>query len=165
MSFTCVKNNLADAAKKTPPDCSLSAEADIYASNAKLLALAGPEVQIGEPKDISFLGITAKIGARIVLEPSFGISLEQMKERVKGPVKISSTSSLILDGVVTLESLDLDGALSIQGPVTVKDKVVKNEGTILEAIPDEELSSVEPSLQIRGYRLSKGTVETLGSKL
>eukprot|EP00438_Fugacium_kawagutii_P023192 Skav215053 [mRNA] locus=scaffold1021:239020:246877:- [translate_table: standard] len=31
MSFTAVKNNLADAAKKNPPDCALSAEAMIYA--------------------------------------------------------------------------------------------------------------------------------------
>lgn len=36
-----VKNNLADAAKKNPPDCALSAEADIYACNARLLELAG----------------------------------------------------------------------------------------------------------------------------
>ena len=41
MCFTCVKNNLADAVKKNPPDCALSAEADIYACNARLLSLAG----------------------------------------------------------------------------------------------------------------------------
>lgn len=76
MCFTCVKNNLADAAKKRPPDCALSAEADIYACNAQLLSLAGADVEIEPPEDVTFLGITAKVGARIVLQPSFGISLE-----------------------------------------------------------------------------------------
>ena len=37
ISKTSVKNNLEDARKKTPPECALSAEADLYACNAKLL--------------------------------------------------------------------------------------------------------------------------------
>lgn len=36
---TSVKNNLEDARKKKPPECALSAEADIYACNARLLQL------------------------------------------------------------------------------------------------------------------------------
>merc|ERR1712066_712311 len=107
MSFTCVKNNLADAAKKKPADCALSAEADIYACNSELLRLAGQgNVTIEEAEDVSFLGITAKIGARIVLGPSFGISLEDMKKRITGKVSIPKRSSLILDGDVTLDGLD-----------------------------------------------------------
>merc|ERR1711988_584853 len=89
MCFTCVKNNLEDAAKKRPPDCALSAEADIYACNARLLQLAGADVKIEEPEQVSFLGVKAEIGARIILKPAFGISLEQMKSRVKGVVRIS----------------------------------------------------------------------------
>jgi len=107
------------------------------------------------------LGITAKIGARIVLQPSFGISLEQMKERVKGPVRISKCSSLVLDGDVTLDGLELDGALEVSGSVVVKDKVVKNAGQPLEAIPDAELTACPPSFQIRGYRQGRGEVERL----
>eukprot|EP00913_Durusdinium_trenchii_P014136 g13268.t1 len=47
---TTVKNNLEDARKKVPPECALTAEADIYACNAKLLTLAG-DVVIEEPED------------------------------------------------------------------------------------------------------------------
>ncbi|CAE7604021.1 USP, partial [Symbiodinium sp. KB8] len=113
MSFTCVKNNLADAMKKNPPDCALSAEADIYACNARLLELAGQgKVKIEAPPDVNFLGITAQVGARIVLQPSFAVSLEQMKEKVKGTITISNKSELVVDGDVALNDLELDGALT-----------------------------------------------------
>jgi len=84
MCFTCVKNNLSDAIKKNPPDCALSAEADIYACNARLLKLAGADVEIESPEEVKFLGVSAKIGARIILQPSFAISLAAMKDKVKG---------------------------------------------------------------------------------
>eukprot|EP00931_Biecheleriopsis_adriatica_P090263 TRINITY_DN6427_c0_g1_i1.p1 TRINITY_DN6427_c0_g1~~TRINITY_DN6427_c0_g1_i1.p1 ORF type:complete len:580 (-),score=160.43 TRINITY_DN6427_c0_g1_i1:54-1793(-) len=166
MSFTCVKNNLADAKTKKPPDCALSAEADIYACNARLLQLAGEgKVEIEDPEDISFLGITAKIGARIVLQPGFAISLEHMKDKLKGKVKISKKSELVLDGDVVLNDLELDGALKVCGDGELESQVVKNSGSKLEGIPDAELKDQEPSLQIRGYRRSEGEVKavTLGS--
>ncbi|CAL1127632.1 unnamed protein product, partial [Cladocopium goreaui] len=153
MSFTCVKNNLADAAKKNPPDCALSAEADIYACNARLLELAGEgKVSIGSPSKVSFLGISADIGARIILAPSFGISLEDMKTKIKGKVTISGKSELLIDGDVTLNDLELDGCLRISADGQLPKKVVRNDGSKLEKIPDSELKSEEPSLQIRGYR-------------
>ncbi|CAK9103441.1 unnamed protein product [Durusdinium trenchii] len=162
MSFTCVKNNLADAAKKNPPDCALSAEADIYACNARLLELAGEgKVKIAQPKDVSFLGITASIGARIILAPSFGISLEDMKTKIKGKVSISQKSELLIDGNVTLNDLDLDGALRLLADGELGSKVVKNSGSQLAAIPDQELKSQEPSLQIRGYRRVAAEVEEI----
>jgi len=164
MCFTCVKNNLADAAKKNPPDCALSAEADIYACNARLLQLAGNDVEIGPAQDASFLGITAKIGARIVLQPSFGISLEQMKEKVKGKIRISNKSVLIVDGDVVIDGLELDGALEIIGTGVVKDKDVANASRPLEAIPEAELKNAEPSYQIRGYRAARGECEKIEFK-
>lgn len=41
ISKTSVKNNLEDARKKKPPECALSAEADIYACNCRLLESLG----------------------------------------------------------------------------------------------------------------------------
>ncbi|CAE8723991.1 unnamed protein product, partial [Polarella glacialis] len=126
---------------------------------ARLLQLAGSDVEIEEPEDVTFLGITAKIGARIVLQPSFAISLEQMKEKVKGKIRISRKSELIIDGQVVLDGLELDGAMTVRGPGGLTNKVLKNAGRSLEAIPSEELPSLPPALQIRGYRLSQGEVE------
>lgn len=159
LCFTCVKNALDEAAKKTPQDCALSAEADIYACNARLLSLAGADVEIEAADDVSFLGVTAKMGARIVLQPSFGVSLEDMKAKVQGKWRISRRSVLVLDGDVTVNGLDLDGALTITGSGSATDVVVKNAGRELVAIPEADLSQQPPSLQIRGYRLTDGEVE------
>jgi len=158
MCFTCVKNNLTDAAKKKPPDCALSAEADIYACNARLLSLAGPKVEIAEPAEVEFLGIHALIGARIVLMPAWGISLEDMKSRVKGPVRISGKSALVLDGDVVLEELDLDGALVVRG-AGVTGGEVHNAGCPLAAISATELDAQPPFMKIRGYHLLEGETE------
>merc|ERR1712093_82147 len=121
MCFTCVKNALEDAKVKKPPDCALSAEADIYACNAKLLELAGATVEA--PEDVTFLGITCKIGARIALHPSFAISLEQIKAKIKGKVSISKKSLSILEGDVGIDGLELDGALHVSGSGWLKNKV------------------------------------------
>lgn len=157
MCFTCVKNALEDAKKKNPADCALSAEADIYACNARLLELAGAEIE--SPADVSFMGIPAKIGARIVLHPSFGISLVDIKSKVKGKVKITRKSVLVLDGDITVDGLDLDGALKVTGSGALKDKVVQNASRPLEAIPEAELSGVAEDMKIRGYRQVEGEME------
>ncbi|CAJ1461485.1 unnamed protein product, partial [Effrenium voratum] len=160
MSFTCVKNNLADAVKKNPPDCALSAETDIYACNAQMLELAGEgKVQIEAPEDVSFLGVTAKLGARIILAPSFAVSLEDMKSKIKGKVSISKKSELLIDGQVVLNDLDLDGAMRICASGELPSKKVANLGSAIEAIPEDKLSAQEPSLQIRGYHRVEKEVE------
>lgn len=159
MCFTCVKNALEDAKAKNPPDCALSAESDIYACTTKLLTLAGTDVVVEAPDDASYLGITAKLGARIILNPSFAVSLEEMKTKIKGKIRISKKSVLVLDGDVTIDGLDLDGALSVSGSGVLKDKVVKNSSKPIVAIPEGEMKDVPPSLQIRGYRLGDGEME------
>jgi len=161
LCFTCVKNALEDAAKKIPPDCALSAEADIYACNARLLSLAGDDVEIEGAEDVTFLGVTAKFGPRIMLKPSFGVSLEDMKRKVKGKWRISRRSVLVLDGDVAVDSLELDGALTIEGCGSTSDVVVKNDGRELVAIPEADLAREPPSMRIRGYMLTDGDVEVM----
>jgi UDP-sugar pyrophosphorylase len=159
MCFTCVKNNLADAATKKPPDCALSAEADIYACSAQLLRAAGDDVDIEAPDTVEFLGISAQIGARIILKPEFAISLNDMKKKIKGKIRISKRSTLILHQNATIDGLELDGALELRSPV--KDAAVKNDGCPLVAIPEADLPSQPPSLKIRGYTLSDSPIPTM----
>eukprot|EP00811_Abedinium_folium_P004431 NODE_1407_length_2487_cov_12.153814.p1 GENE.NODE_1407_length_2487_cov_12.153814~~NODE_1407_length_2487_cov_12.153814.p1 ORF type:complete len:716 (+),score=170.39 NODE_1407_length_2487_cov_12.153814:112-2259(+) len=160
LCFTCVKNNLSDAAKKAPPDCALSAEAAIYECNARLLAAAG-EVSIEPPEDVCFLGISAKLGARIILDPSFGISLEQLKEKVMGPMQISKRSVLILSGDVSIQGMVLDGAVKVVGSGVLPYTETTNASRPLLAISEEELATHHPSLQIRGYDQGPGDMEEL----
>lgn len=162
MCFTCVKNSLSAAVTKNPPDCALSAEADIYECSRRLLSLAGEDVKIEPGNEIKFLGIPAVLGARIILQPSFAISLEEMKKRITGKVRISNKSVLVLDGEVTIGGLELDGALSISGNGEVKDLVVSNNGCPIVAIPEAEMASEPPSLQLRGYKSMEGEMHKVG---
>jgi len=158
---TSVKNNLVEAAKLKPPktECALSAEADFYDCNARLLQLAAPGAEIEPNEDVSFLGIAAQLGARIILKPSFAVSLEQMKAKLRGKIRISKKSTLILDGNVEIDGLKLDGALTVSGSGTATGLCVENQGCTIESIPSAELSSQPPSFQIRGYMLKPGDME------
>jgi UDP-sugar pyrophosphorylase len=153
MCFTCVKNALADAAKKNPADCALSAESDIYACSAQLLRSTSADVEIEAPETVSFLGVSAQMGARIVLHPSFAISLNQLNKKIKGKIRISKRSTLIVGPNASIDGLDLDGALQVNSAVV--DVKIKNDGRPIVAIPEEDLPSCSPSLQIRGYTQKK----------
>jgi len=157
--FTCVKNAIDDAKTKKPPDCALSAEADIYACNAKLLGLAGAKIEA--PETVDFLGIKAEVGPRVVMSPSFGISLEQIKEKLKGEVTISQKSLLVINGDVTIDGLILDGAAEIVGSGTVKGGTVKNSGKPFVAMSAEELATAAEDMKIRGYKLGDGQIERI----
>ncbi|CAJ1340987.1 unnamed protein product [Effrenium voratum] len=158
---TSVKNNLADARKKQPPECAFSAETDIYACNTRLLQLAG-DVEVEKPSETTFLGITANLGAQIVLQPSFAISLEQLKSKIRGKtIVISKRSTLILEGDVILDGLKLDGALWLSGSGTATGLCVENQGLRLAAIAEAELAKQVPSLQIRGYQKEVLEMETI----
>eukprot|EP00971_Amphidinium_carterae_P200546 3979534-Amphidinium_carterae.1 len=146
---TSVKNNLADAAKKNPPECALSSEADIYSCCIRMLQAAGVEVECPEGDEISFLGIKARLGARVVLLPSFAITIAQLKERIRGQVRISKKSTLIVEGDISVAGLELDGALKLHGSGSLHNVKVSNAGCAIEPIPSEALPSQPASLQIR----------------
>lgn len=159
MCFTCVKNAIEDAKTKNPADCALSAEADIYECNAKLLKLAGAKME--DPVPVEFLGIKAKMGARVVMAPSFGISLEEIKTKVKGDVAISKSSLLVIEGDAVIDGLTLDGALTISSGATVKDKVVKNKGRPIVKMTEKDMESAAEDMKIRGYKMAEGDMEKI----
>lgn len=61
------------------------------------LRLAG-DVVLGEAEEVSYLGIQVQMGPKIVIKPSFAISLEELKSKLRGKIRISKRSTLILDG-------------------------------------------------------------------
>jgi len=165
MCFTCVKNSIEEALPKVkagqPADTALSAEADVYNSNAKLLQLAGASV--GAASKVSWLGIEADIGAKIVLAPSFAVSYEDIKHKIKGNVNISARSTLVLEGNVMLEDLDLDGTLFVKAEpgaqAVLKGLKVTNAGSDL--VSSEDPLKHPPFMRIRGYELDLKDCERL----
>lgn len=160
-SFSANKNNIADAAAKheagSPPESSATAESDFYLSGCTRLAAAGAQVE--EAPEELILGVPFTPGPKVLLRPSFAMTLAEAREKISG-CSISGDAALILDGRnITLNNVQLAGrsALVVKAcdgaKVTVKG-AFENEGFKLVRLTKEELAGdSEPEyLRIRGYR-------------
>ena len=97
-----------------------SGEADIYASGCEMLAAAGVPLPTA-PKAVR-AGIEVDDCPRVVIDPSFGVTLAQWKAKLPTPsrVKLAHGSTLVLKGDLkglSIESLDLKvcAAPNVQG--------------------------------------------------
>jgi len=162
MCFSPAKNSVetgADNNKKgVPPATISSAEAEHYAAiTQKLVEVTKANIEPASP--VEFAGVGFDLGPRIVLKPSFAVTSKQLSEKIKNSaLKVSSRSTLILDGQgITIDSLDLDGALKVMITEGVSLKIegltVRNKGWQFRALSEEE-QSIE-SNAIRGYILEK----------
>lgn len=162
-AFSANKNNIKDAAAKHaakgPAESGATAESDFYLAGRMKLAAAGMKVETA--KEELILGIPFTPGPRVLLRPSFAMTLAEVREKIKGG-KISGDATLVLDGKnITLENVEITAgsALVIKAAdgakVTAKDLKVKNDG--FELVPltaDEQASAVTPEyLKLRGYRI------------
>ena len=81
MSFSAVKNNIKEAAAKfkggNAPECASSGEFDFYDTGARLLELAGVKIERAQEKT-DFGGIEYAFGPKIVLHPSFGVTVKEI---------------------------------------------------------------------------------------
>jgi UDP-sugar pyrophosphorylase len=162
-AFSANKNNIKDAAAKHaaggPPESGATAESDFYLAGRIKLAAAGMEVATAKEKLI--LGIPFTPGPRVLLRPSFAMTLAEVREKIKGG-KISGDATLVLDGKnIALENVEItDGSTLVikaadGAQVTAKNLKVENGG--YELVPltaDEQSSSATPEyLRLRGYRI------------
>lgn len=167
LCFSPVKNATSDGVslqeKGTQPATAATGEADQYNAVRKIMRSVGCQVEDADTE--TFLGIKVVLGPRIVLKPDFACCPGEVTAKFPSPekVKISSRSSLIVRGSgVVIESLDLDGALVIEGKhgksLTIADVVVKNDGWVVT--PDDSDDEV---IKMRGYnidRLDEERIET-----
>ncbi|GKY97217.1 hypothetical protein MPSEU_000680100 [Mayamaea pseudoterrestris] len=163
-TFSPAKNAIEagrdDVAKGSKaPGTMSSAESDKYLQNARKLKHAGADVHVATDDElVDMAGIPVTPGPRIILKPSFGISQREYRAKVKGPVKISERSSVVLGGHhLTIKSLEVDGALILRcGPesyVTVEDLQVQNKGWDLT--PLDPSKDYPEHVKIRGYTMTK----------
>lgn len=161
--FSACKNNLAEAADKVakngPPESASSAENDFYLAGRMKLRSAGMAVT-DEPVT-AICGIPFTPGPRVILRPSFALTLADVNERITGG-SISGTSTLVLDGDVRLENVSVSGGAGLVisavpgAKVTVKNlNVSSGPGYLLEQLSADEMASadVPEYLRIRGYRM------------
>lgn len=152
ISFTAVKNSLADAVQKAnqglDPWSAGSGEFDFYTCNNKLLELAGASIEHQQNVE-NFAGIGYKVPAKVVIKPSFACSLTELKDKVKGKWEISARSSLVLEGKDTVvNGLKLDGHAVISQSV---EGLCKVDEQVPHYIPVD--NSDAEYLQIRGFKL------------
>lgn len=162
-SFSANKNNIKDAAAKhaagAPPESGATAESDFYLAGRMKLAAAGMKVETAQEELI--LGIPFTPGPRVLLRPSFAMTIGEVREKIKGG-SISGDATLVLDGKdITLENVEITAgsALVIKAcdgaKVTVKNLKVENDGfKLIPLTADEQNSPATPEyLRIRGYRI------------
>jgi UDP-sugar pyrophosphorylase len=180
-SYQPVKNSLEGAAalveQGNAPYCAATGEADFYEMQRRRLKAVGvplfyssePEVSVAEDK------VHCRIFPIVVMDAlcSGSGTLDALARVFPTPqrVEIDQRSTLIVQGRVIIESLQLHGALTIRGPTdpnappfVVRDVSVRNAGWQVQALPsiyaggDAHLSEVD---RIRGFVLEKDATAVL----
>lgn len=165
--FSACKNNLADAAQKVtqngPPESASSAENDFYEAGRMKLRAAGMLVEDGPSRLLR--GVPFTTGPRVILRPSFALTLAEVREKIKGGA-ISGDATLVLDGDVRLENVTIpEGTSLVARAKTGSPGILANltapatAGFAIEPLTDEEMNSsnVPEYLRIRGYRIVQKT--------
>lgn len=167
LCFSPVKNATSDGValqeKGVSPGVAASGEADQYQAVKLQMRSIGCHVEDGPEETHD--GVKVVLSPELVFKPEFTACPNDYSRAFPSPdkVKISGKSSLIVSGpgTVVIESLDLDGALIIECPegetLTIKDKVVRNEGWVREAVGADS----PEYLKMRGYKLVKKETTSL----
>lgn len=162
-SYSPVKNSPAEALKKfqtgNHPQSGTTGETDLFAANCKILRMCGVEVDPAEPAE--FNGIQVDLEARVVWTPDWAASLHAVRARIapEAKVHITQRSTLILDGEIVLEGLELDGTLIIRAApgarVIIRRYALTNPGWELSPVGEDDTDEVN---RIRGFRvLARGS--------
>jgi len=167
--FSPNKNNIIDAAAKqadgAPPESAATAESDFYLAGRMRLEAAGMSVVEADTELVCGVALTP--GPRVILRPSFALTLNEVREKISGG-SIAEEATLILDGEgIRLENVTLAGrsALVIHAcpgaNVLVKDRTIENAGFEIIMLTDDELATPDTPeyLRIRGYRIDNRGAE------
>ena len=153
-SFSATKNSIEAAVNAVaygiPPWTAGSNEVDFYRCNQTLLELGGAKITGDGPVVQEFADLEYSVGPKIVINPSFAISLTDIKNKVNPGWEISFRSTLVLSCLNPVTQLTLDGAVHLTENVTSTTST--SETKFPEFIPVE--AGDPEHLQIRGFKLS-----------
>ena len=151
-SFSPVKNNIKDSAvlgaKGMPSFGAAQGEFDFYNWATRILREAcGVNIEEDTEK-VDYAGLKLAFGAKILLDPTFALTIEDLRKKFAGSNSISKTSSLILKGAKTqINDLKLDGYLKAEEGV-ISGEVLNKEKIVFEANKDSD----DEIFRIRGYK-------------
>ena len=157
MCFTCAKNEIALGRQRQAAGLSIetcgSCQFDYYLHHRILLEKLGVKVA-GAANNQNLGGITYEVGPRIVLHPSFGVTLRDLEQNIGPNVEISANSYLELDGKARLENLKIDGSYKVvnktQGQLTLAQSDLKQTAYVTFA---DVSTATNPSYEetVRGF--------------
>ena len=160
-SFSAVKNALSDGVAKqkdgNAPESAASGEHEMYAWSQRVLKEAG--VDIPGPTKRTYRGLEVQSTPKVVLTPAFGVTQHEIRARFTSPkdVHIAADATLVLDGDITVNRLDVRGALVLHAApgaqVTVDGLTVTDGRWTLEELSDDK--GVDQKYAVRGYTLKK----------
>ena len=167
--FSPCKNTLADAASKaaadSPAESASSAENDFYLAGRQKLRMAGMTVTDGPIRSIR--GIPFTTGPRVILRPSFALTLQDVRDHIAGG-SIAGDASLVLDGPIRLENVVIESGATLHATAapgataTLSDTTIHRDTTYtLHELTDAEMSSADTPefLKIRGFRIENPGVK------
>ena len=148
--------------KGVPGASAWTAESDQYFAQAEMMRTIGCEVATGVDRE--FQAISANDGPRIVIDASTALFSSEYSKLFPFPQRINITarSTLVVQGDVVVEALDLDGAFVAKAATGHKLRVVAkgeqgrivNEGhVLLQAAADD--STVLEVTRMRGFTVQK----------
>jgi len=97
--FSPAKNNITDAAKCVakgiPSYGAAEAEYNFYEWTNKMLAIAGIEIE-KETEKTDYNGMAFAFGPKILLDPTFALTFQELKEKFVGKNRIAKNATLIM---------------------------------------------------------------------
>ncbi|OII74059.1 uncharacterized protein cubi_02861 [Cryptosporidium ubiquitum] len=179
-TFSACKNSLAEGRAKYSAGVSIDTasvtEGDFYAAASQYLRLASKEkgvvcrIEESEKDPVTgkedkhslikhemIAGIPVRVGAMVVLHPSFAFKYSDLLQRIlEGPINITSKSYVHIEGDVVINGkFFVDGSVRIVAKngsrIVIKSLVVNNSGTIRYQISEQEMAHATNNQKIRGY--------------
>lgn len=134
--FSPVKNNIKDgavlAAKHMPTFSAAQGEHEFFQWTNKMLEKVGVQVEYNTEAE-DYEGIKLAFGPKVLLDPTFALTLSELRLKFQGVNRISKDSTLFLSGQdATVENLSLNGVLRVNSGDKVTGEVVNAERVVFE---------------------------------
>ena len=123
-------------------------EYDFYNWSTRVLKEAcGVNIEEDTEK-VDYAGLKLAFGAKILLDPTFAITIEEFRKKVADTNTISKNSSLILKGINTqVHDLKLDGHLKAEDG-NISGEILNKERVVFEPTKDTD----DEIYRIRGFK-------------
>ena len=153
-----IKNSVKDGAAKQgkgqQASCAVDSEAAFYENSLNMLKAAGADLVLTEVDGKEeWGGVSVASTPKVIFAPSFALTVEELAGKV-GRLRITPNSTLVVKGRnVSIEKLDLDGALFIH---VSDDVVLEIDGLVVENTSCRRVATAHdepsPALAMRGYK-------------